>query len=287
MKLRDCLKLLKETEMDTKQLEYIVTIAEESNITKAAERVYISQPALSQQLKSLEQELGTPLFTREGRSLKPTKAGLVYLNGARAILNIKKNLENTVPARKTDRLTICVSGAVPSSLTRRAADALQQAHSDTIVEIKKMPCSRALRQLLNGYCDFVIVEMLEGQPEWPLQYFPVTTQRLCLVHKMGTDFTPESADRLILSPQGTALRKIEDSLIKELGIKPWIIKESFDKSLTAEMVQNGYCCAFLMESMVEDYPRCCMYEKGNYPEIKFAAVYNAGIMNLQELSDFF
>ena len=51
--------------MDLRQLEHILKIAEEKNITKAAEKLYISQPALNQQLLNLEKELGTQLFQRK------------------------------------------------------------------------------------------------------------------------------------------------------------------------------------------------------------------------------
>ena len=50
--------------MDLKQIEYILKIAEENNITHAAEKLFITQPALNQQLLKLEKELGTPLFHR-------------------------------------------------------------------------------------------------------------------------------------------------------------------------------------------------------------------------------
>ena len=53
--------------MNLRQIENILTIAEEKNITKAAEKLYISQPALNQQLLNLEKELGTPLFQRKRR----------------------------------------------------------------------------------------------------------------------------------------------------------------------------------------------------------------------------
>ena len=61
--------------MDTKILEYVIAIAEEKSLSKAAERLYLSQPALSQRLKKLEDELGTPLFLREKNGLSITDAG--------------------------------------------------------------------------------------------------------------------------------------------------------------------------------------------------------------------
>ena len=65
--------------MDTKILEYVIAIAEEKNLSKAAERLYLSQPALSQRLKKLEDELGTPLFLREKNGLSITDAGRIYI----------------------------------------------------------------------------------------------------------------------------------------------------------------------------------------------------------------
>ena len=61
--------------MDTKQIEYILKIAEENNITKAAGKLFITQSALNQQLIKLEKELGTPLFHRSRTNWHLTEAG--------------------------------------------------------------------------------------------------------------------------------------------------------------------------------------------------------------------
>ena len=66
--------------MDLKQIEYILKIAEEQNITHAAEKLFITQSALNQQLLKLEKELGTPLFYRSRTDWHPTPAGEIYLN---------------------------------------------------------------------------------------------------------------------------------------------------------------------------------------------------------------
>ena len=66
--------------MDLQHLENILAIAEEASVSKAAEKLFISQPAITHQLLKLEQELGTPLFIRSGRKLERTEAGSVYLS---------------------------------------------------------------------------------------------------------------------------------------------------------------------------------------------------------------
>ncbi len=82
--------------MDLKQLEYILEIAKTNNITKAAGNLYISQSALNQQLLKLEKELGCQLFVRSRTNWHLTEEGEAYIEGARRILQIKKDTYNRI-----------------------------------------------------------------------------------------------------------------------------------------------------------------------------------------------
>ena len=73
--------------MDIRQLKYFLTIAEEEQITKAAKKLNISQPPLSQQLKLLEDELGVKLLERGSRKIQLTDAGRLLRNKAEQILH--------------------------------------------------------------------------------------------------------------------------------------------------------------------------------------------------------
>ena len=84
--------------MNTKVLEYFIAAAEEQNISRAAERCFISQPALSQHIKELEKQLGVPLFTRTGHSVALTDFGRVYLNNALAILRTEQQTLDKIKA---------------------------------------------------------------------------------------------------------------------------------------------------------------------------------------------
>lgn len=74
--------------MNLQSMEYVIAISEEKSLSKAAERLLISQAALSQHLKKLETELDAKLFERKHGRLALTDAGRVYVNGARRVLDI-------------------------------------------------------------------------------------------------------------------------------------------------------------------------------------------------------
>ncbi|HEX2927308.1 MAG TPA: LysR family transcriptional regulator [Ruminiclostridium sp.] len=80
--------------MTSQQLEYIIALADEKSFSKASQRLYISQPALSQFVKNLETELNVQLFDRSTTPIKLTYAGELYVNAARKIQSILTDLNN-------------------------------------------------------------------------------------------------------------------------------------------------------------------------------------------------
>ncbi len=87
--------------MELRHLRYFVAVAEEQNITRAAERLHISQPPLSRQVRDLEGELDVVLFERTAKSLRLTDAGRVFLTEARAVLMRVEEATQTVRAMAT------------------------------------------------------------------------------------------------------------------------------------------------------------------------------------------
>jgi len=100
--------------MELRHLRYFVAVAEELNFTRAAERLGISQPPLSLQIRQLEKELGTPLFLRRARSVELTDAGRLLLEEARVILKQVETAKSGVRRRgrgETGRIVIGSAGA--------------------------------------------------------------------------------------------------------------------------------------------------------------------------------
>lgn len=79
--------------MDFNQLKSFVTVAHQGNLTQAAERLFLSQPAVSAQIKAIETDLGTPLFNRTSNGMTLTRAGEVFLPEAEALLQHKHKLD--------------------------------------------------------------------------------------------------------------------------------------------------------------------------------------------------
>lgn len=99
--------------MDFKELEYVITIAQERNISKAAERLFISQSVLSRFLLKLEDELGVSLFERKNRQYIPTYAGELYLDMAKEILNRKEKFEQEISRVKKSQAGAIRVGITP------------------------------------------------------------------------------------------------------------------------------------------------------------------------------
>lgn len=88
--------------MNTKIYEYILAVAEQKNITKAAEQCYISQPALTQHIKKLEKQLGFLLFEKSKNTLVPTRPGEIFLTTARRMLQIEQETIQRIEQLKSD-----------------------------------------------------------------------------------------------------------------------------------------------------------------------------------------
>lgn len=103
--------------MEMRQLRYFITVAEELHFGRAAERVNICQPPLSQQIKNLEEELGTQLFLRKHKKISLTDAGTAFLEDAKEIL---KQVDSA--AEKVRGITRGVVGRISMGLVLPAMD---------------------------------------------------------------------------------------------------------------------------------------------------------------------
>lgn len=88
--------------MSLQQLRYFVTVAEEEHVTRAAERLHVSQPPLTRQLRALEDELGQRLLRRRGRGIELTEYGRHFATRARSVLEQVDQMLAEARAEKHD-----------------------------------------------------------------------------------------------------------------------------------------------------------------------------------------
>jgi DNA-binding transcriptional LysR family regulator len=144
--------------VDLRHLRSFVVVAEEGNVGRAARRLFITQPALSRQLKQLEEELGVALFVRVPRGVELTVAGRELLQKARTALEAAEQAMTIGrPAEPTGRLVVGVSLAGHREHWFGLAEAFSRRHDAVDVELRAALSEVLQRQLAAGELDVAIV----------------------------------------------------------------------------------------------------------------------------------
>ncbi|MEO9126767.1 MAG: LysR substrate-binding domain-containing protein, partial [Microcoleus sp.] len=146
--------------MELRHLKYFVAIAEELSFSRAAIRLYISQPTLSRQIKNLEDELGVVLFLRQSDGLKLTEGGEFFLEKSKDILNRSHLAVQTIKADYTDKHEPLVIGYIPTILESFLGKTLQRfglVHPEVAVRFQEMPPSEQVRALRDGAIDIAFM----------------------------------------------------------------------------------------------------------------------------------
>jgi len=146
--------------MELRHLRYFVTVAEELNISRASARLRISQPAVSRQLRDLEEELGVALFRREKSGLKLTPAGDTFLAHARDLLrrsgDAVKQMES-FGKRAKEIVRVGYIAPVLAGILTPALRLFSQHHPDTEVALHEMPPGEQPKALREGSIDIALI----------------------------------------------------------------------------------------------------------------------------------
>lgn len=153
--------------MDFKQLRYFVAVYEEGHVGRAAERLSISQPALSQQIRHLEQNLDVILFERSSKRLLPTLAAHTLYNHALPLLDGMQRAREALgnfKGRVLRTLAIGVLQTVHTSLVPQMLERVRKAQPHLVVQIYELTGLEIERRLLNGSLDIGISYLPPRQP---------------------------------------------------------------------------------------------------------------------------
>ena len=153
--------------MDFRQLRYFVAVYEEGHVGRAAERLSLSQPALSQQIRQLEHSLDVSLFERSSKRLLPTLAAHTLYNHALPLLDglqrAREALRN-FKGQALRTLAIGVLQTVRPSLVPQLLDRVRKAQPHLVVQIYELSGMEIERRLLNGTLDIGISYLSPRQP---------------------------------------------------------------------------------------------------------------------------
>lgn len=146
--------------MDLRGLNYFLTVAEELNFTRAAQRLNMSQPPLSNQIRALEEELGTPLFTRSSRGVQLTEAGKLLYRRANQLLDLAERTKEEVSSLGLGLSgTLClgsVAGLAPF-LAARWLSGFRAEYPLVRFEIANGSSDDVIDQIQRGYIELGII----------------------------------------------------------------------------------------------------------------------------------
>jgi DNA-binding transcriptional LysR family regulator len=143
--------------MELRQLRYFVAVAETGNISTAAKNIFLTQPALSRQIKSLENEIGQCLLERRAHSVHLTPIGEGLLREARELLqHADQVLERVRSAGRGVRLRVGYAPSLASGILSAAVENFTQTHPDAKVELFDLSTGEMLAGLENNKLDIIL-----------------------------------------------------------------------------------------------------------------------------------
>lgn len=242
--------------MELRHLRYFVAVAEERSFSRAAIRLAIAQPPLSQQVRRLETELGFPLFDRTPAGVMLTRAGEALLVHARAVLLAATEAAAAADAAhrgSAGRLTLGFINGAAYGVLPRVLRAYRAAHPDVELVVREMIIADQLDALVNGGIDAGILRP------------PVADRRLAACTLASERFVAAvPADHALAAHAGVALRDLAqvplvsypaghpagfreqiDTAFRALGITPRYVQQATQLHTICGLVAGGFGMAIV------------------------------------------
>ena len=227
--------------MDIKNPEYILEIARQQSVTRAAQKLFITQSTLSQYLLKLESELNTPLFIREKNRLVPTGAGQVYIQAAQAVVKIQDAAQARIAALKDEGSIRLGSSAWGLDLVVDTLPAFKERFPAFTVRIYENRYAETKAMMRAGTLDLAIIAVTEDD-DLPAQgYTPLCQEELSLILPVDHPFCTAAPGRThitvdvlshelggvsyLFSDVGSTIRKIEEKIFENLMFRPNVVCE--------------------------------------------------------------
>ncbi len=255
--------------MDLKQLEYIVAIAEEQSISRAADKLYITQSALNQQLLRLEKELGLPLFSRIKHTMIPTYAGRIYLETARNMLQQKEEtykILHDISDMKRGEISLAYTPEQGSQMFARIYPIFHKKYPQFTFRISEARAKKMEILLEQGNVNLAATAYREKKPQFNYLFScpELLVLALPISHPLAKLAGPESwktfppidlsllkEEAFIMLSHEARFRYFIDDLFSRAGFKPKILFEVTSTYTAVNMVKSQIAPAFFPQSYVD------------------------------------
>ena len=265
--------------MDLREQKYVCTLAEYGNLTRAAERLYISQPALSIYITNLEKNLGIPLFDRNGKKFILTYAGERYVEKARTMLQLEQEFNDevyTIVREQAGRLRLGISQKRACFFLPPVISEYEEKWPDIDLVIRDGNLYDLNKMLKNGELDLLVMNRM---PETSAMETELLFQEELLLavpvrHPLNEKamYDPDSRYRklapevlngetLILQTPFQSTRKIEDQILSKYQITPGRIRVIRSIETSVQMAAEGLGITFVREGYTRNfhYPKPVNY----------------------------
>ena len=248
--------------MDTRQLAAFCEVVDRRSFSEAAARLGVTQPAVSQQVRALEQRLGTQLLDRSGRRVEPTEAGLQLYRGAQRMLAFEEQLleelgEPEGPLRGT--LEIGASTGPAAIVLPLLLCEFQRANADVRVELSVSDTQSVVELVADRRLELGIVGAARRHRS--VAFEPFFRDEVILVTPPGHSFAGKTIDLddlsqgpLIVMQQGAGVRQMVEDELRKSGRKLRDLEAPLELGLQESVrsaVQAGYGVSFISRRAVE------------------------------------
>lgn len=244
--------------MDVRRLKYFIAIAEERSISRAAERLHITQPPLTRHIQSLEEELGVQLFIRNSAGVELTQAGTALLAHAH---NISAHVElateqiRRVAVGQAGRIDIGVFGSAMLNIVPRILSAFTASHPDVKVVLHNAAKQRQVGALHQGRILIAFDRYFPDSPDIetelichePLWVALNANHPLSRQHEITLD---DLRDQPLIGEQDQSVFIAGHALFEHHRFEPMVVQKATDLIAAAVMVAGGFGCALIPESVL-------------------------------------
>jgi DNA-binding transcriptional LysR family regulator len=227
--------------MDPRKLRYFLAVAEELHFGRAARRLNISQPPLSMQIRALEDELGTLLFSRDRRNVALTEAGRVLLAEARNVLLQIEHARNAVQCAargEVGHLAIGFITPVEYNVLPALLENFRRSYPGISLTLREVLSDRQLVELESGMLDVGLLTAPVDRPT--LCFHPIWRERVIVAipaaHELARSTAPISVRRLASEQFVMFPRSVAPALYD--GVIQFCHKGGFSLTIAQEVAQS-------------------------------------------------